>query len=231
MLTVEQILALLGKKFPGMRKDALQNMASVIALQVEDEAAAQTIIDHMTADNVQKFVQTYRSNIDREIQQSNQTVEQNLRNKYNFVEKQTQQQQQQQQQQDGALTFEQLKTLFAEQLAPLTQRMDAYDLQRVGEARRETYLGKLKAAKLSEAMIDMMSAQFDRMSFKDDAEFNSFLESSQPTIDKLSQQVANETLRNDRTPGFNTVNQDGVSKAVSDYLAQGTSNPLGGKAV
>lgn len=231
MLTVEQILALLGKKFPGMRKDALQNMASVIALQVEDEAAAQTIIDHMTADNVQKFVQTYRSNIDREIQQSNQTVEQNLRNKYNFVEKQTQQQQQQQQQQDGALTFEQLKTLFAEQLAPLTQRMDAYDLQRVGAARRETYLGKLKAAKLSEAMIDMMSAQFDRMSFKDDAEFNSFLESSQPTIDKLSQQVANETLRNDRTPGFNTVNQDGVSKAVSDYLAQGTSNPLGGKAV
>ncbi len=227
MLTVEQILALLGKKFQGVRKDALQSVAGVIALQAEDEAAAQLIIDHMTAENVQKFVQTYRSSIDREIQQSNQTMEQNLRNKYDFVEKQ----QQQQQQQSGALTLDQLKSLLAETIAPLTQRMDAYDQQRVGATRRETYLGKLKDAKLSEAMIDMMSAQFDRMAFKDDAEFNSFLESSKPTIDKLSQQIANDSLRNDHTPGFNTVNQDGVSKAVTDFLGQGQTNPIGGKAV
>ncbi len=230
MLTVEPILALLGKKFQGVRKDALQSVAGVIALQAEDEAAAQLIIDHMTAENVQKFVQTYRSSIDREIQQSNQTMEQNLRNKYDFVEKQ-QQQQQQQQQQSGALTLDQLKSLLAETIAPLTQRMDAYDQQRVGATRRETYLGKLKDAKLSEAMIDMMSAQFDRMAFKDDAEFNSFLESSKPTIDKLSQQIANDSLRNDHTPGFNTVNQDGVSKAVTDFLGQGQTNPIGGKAV
>ncbi len=227
MLTVEPILALLGKKFQGVRKDALQSVAGVIALQAEDEAAAQLIIDHMTAENVQKFVQTYRSSIDREIQQSNQTMEQNLRNKYDFVEKQ----QQQQQQQSGALTLDQLKSLLAETIAPLTQRMDAYDQQRVGATRRETYLGKLKDAKLSEAMIDMMSAQFDRMAFKDDAEFNSFLESSKPTIDKLSQQIANDSLRNDHTPGFNTVNQDGVSKAVTDFLGQGQTNPIGGKAV
>ncbi len=230
MLSVEQILALLGKKFQGVRKDALQSMAGVIALQAEDEAAAQEIIDHMTAENVQKFVQTYRSSIDREIQQSNQTMEQNLRNKYDFVEKQ-QQQQLQQQQQSGALTLDQLKNLLAETIAPLTQRMDAYDHQRIGATRRETYIGKLKDAKLSEAIIDMMSAQFDRMAFKDDAEFNSFLESSKPTIDKLSQQIANDSLRNDRTPGFNTVNTDGVSKAVTDFLGQGQTNPIGGKAV
>lgn len=232
MLTVEQITALLGKKFQGVRKDALQSMAGVIALQAEDEATAQEIIDRMTADNVQKFVQTYRSSIDREIQQSNQTMEQNLRNKYNFVEKQQPQPQPQPQPSpEGAVTFDQLKTLFAEQLNPLLQRMDAYDQQRVGATRRETYLGKLKDAKLSEVMVDMMSAQFDRMTFKDDAEFNAFLESSQPTIDKLAQQMANDVLRNDRTPGFNTVNQEGVSKAVTDYLGQGQSNPLGGKTV
>lgn len=232
MLTVEQITALLGKKFQGVRKDAIQSMAGVIALQAEDEATAQEIIDRMTADNVQKFVQTYRSSIDREIQQSNQTMEQNLRNKYNFVEKQQPQPQPQPQPSpEGAFTFDQLKTLFAEQLNPLLQRMDAYDQQRVVATRRETYLGKLKDAKLSEVMVDMMSAQFDRMTFKDDAEFNAFLESSQPTIDKLAQQMANDVLRNDRTPGFNTVNQEGVSKAVTDYLGQGQSNPLGGKTV
>ena len=231
MLTVEQILALLGKKFPGVRKDALQSVAGVIALQAEDEATAQGIIDHMTAENVQKFVQTYRSNIDREIQQSNQTMEQNLRNKYNFVEKQQQQQQQQQFNQEGPVTLDQLRSLFAEMTAPLTQRMDAYEQQRIGATRRETYVGKLKAAKLSEAMIDMMTSQFDMMSFKDDAAFNAFLETSQPTIDKLAQQVVDQSLRNDRTPAFSQVDKDGVSSAVNSYLNRGEQNPLGGKKI
>lgn len=231
MLTIEQVVALLVAKFPGVRKDALQNMAGVIVLQAEDEASAQGIIDHMTADNVQKFVQNYRSNIDREIQQSNQTFEQNLRQKYNFVDKQQQQQKPLNQQQNGPLDLDQMKALFAEALAPLTQRMDAYEQQRVGANRRETYVGKLKEAKLSEVMIDMMSAQFDRMNFKDDAEFNAFLESSQPTIDKLAQQQADTILRQDRTPGFSTVNNDGVSKAVTDFLGRGESNPLGGKKI
>lgn len=233
MLTLEQIVALLEKAFPGVRKDAIRSLAGVVAIQAEDEEAAQGIIDQMTAEKVQKFAQTYRSNIDREIQQSNQTLETNLRNKYNFVEKQTQQQQQQQQQQQfsGPLTLEQLKSLFSEQLAPLTQRMDAYDQQRTAQTRKETYLGKLKEAKISEAMVDMMSAQFDRMTFKDDAEFNAFLEASQPSIDKLAQQEANERLRADHVPGFNTVDSNGVSKAVADYLKQGKDESLGGKAV
>lgn len=230
MLTIEQIVALLGQKFPGVRKDALQSMAGVIALQAEDEAAAQRIVDQMTAENVQRFAQTYRSNIDREIQQSNQTYEQNLRNKYNFVEKQ-QQQQQQQQQPGGPLTLDQMKALFAETIAPLTQRMDAYEQQRIGTTRRETYVGKLKEAKISEAMVDMMMSQFDRMTFKDDAEFNSFLETSQPAIDKLSQQMADQALRNDRTPGFSTVNQEGVSSAVASFLSRSQDNSLGGKKI
>ena len=91
--------------------------------------------------------------------------------------------------------------------------------------------GKLKEAKISEAMVDMMSAQFDRMTFKDDAEFNAFLEASQPSIDKLAQQEANERLRADHVPGFNTVDSNGVSKAVADYLKQGKDESLGGKAV
>lgn len=229
MLTIEQIVALLGAKFPGVRKDALQSVAGVIALQAEDEAAAQSIIDHMTAEKVQGFAQSYRSNIDREIQQSNQTYEQTLRNKYNFVEKQ--QQQQQQQQPGGAVTLEQMRSLFAEMTAPLTQRMDAYEQQRIGATRRETYVSKLKAAKLSETMIDMMTSQFDMMSFKDDAAFNAFLETSQPTIDKLAQQVVDQSLRNDRTPAFSQVDKDGVSTAVTSYLNRGVQNPLGGKKI
>ena len=77
MLTLEQIVAVLEKAFPGVRKDAIRSLAGVVAIQAEDEEAAQGIIDQMTAEKVQKFAQTYRSNIDREIQQSNQTLETN----------------------------------------------------------------------------------------------------------------------------------------------------------
>lgn len=228
MITVEQIVALLVKKFPGMRKDALQNMAGVIALQVEDESAAQTIVDQMTAENVQKFVQKFRSDIDREIQQSNQTLETNLRNKYNFVEKQ---QQQQQQQLSGPLTFEQLQEAMNKVMAPLTQRLDAIDQKNLTATRREMYVGKLKEAKLSDAVINMMTQQFDLMKFETDEAFNTFLESSKPNIDALAQQNQNETLRNDRTPGSANTNEQGVSQAVLDYLNRGESNNLGGKAV
>ena len=233
MLTIEQIVALLGKKIPGVRKDALQSVAGVIALQAEDEAAAQTIVDQMTAEKVQGFAQTYHSNIDREIQQSNQTYEQTLRNKYNFVEKQ--QQQQQQQQQQGPVNLDQLKNLFAEALAPLTQRMDAYDQQRIGASRREMYVGKMKEANVPELMQNSLLQQFDRMTFRDDTDFNQFLADSQPTFAQIVQNDSDARLRQVPRPfgGGGGDDTKGVSQAMKDYLEskKGGGNVVEGKAL
>ena len=89
MELIDQIIALLEAKFQGVRKDAIQNLASSIALQVEDEAGAKGIVDRMTAEKVNQFVTSYRSRIDKEVQQSNQAFEQNLRKKFDFTEKGT----------------------------------------------------------------------------------------------------------------------------------------------
>lgn len=241
---IKTILALLEAKFPGVRKDVLQNLAGVMALQVEDEAGANDVVGKLTADKVSAFGQQYRSAIDREIQQSVQTNEQNLRNKYNFVEKQNQQQQQQQQQQQnqqqqqqqeqqqaGGITLDQIRALMAEQMQPFAQRLDAIDAQKVAQTRRETYVGKLKEAKLDEAMIGMMTSQFDMMQFADDNAFNAFMAGQQPNIDKLAQQAANNLLRQDTKPSFASVNNDGVSNAVEAYLKKEGGNGLGGKAI
>lgn len=223
MLTIEQVIALLGAKFPGVRKDGIKNLAGVIALQAENEEEARAIVDKLTADKVSAFVTDFRSNIDREIQQSVSTAEQNLRNKYDFVDKgQNQQQQQQQvQQQNGGITIDQIRTLMAETMKPFADRLDAIDVQNASKVRRETYVGKLKDAKLSDTMQNMMLNQFDRMTFKDDADFNQFLADSQPTIDKMAQEAANRMLENDRTPRFGTGKVETgteMSAGMKEYL-------------
>lgn len=237
MLIIEQVIALLGAKFPGVRKDGIKNLAGVIALQAENEEEARAIVDKLTADKVSAFVSDYRSNIDREIQQSVSTAEQNLRNKYDFVDKGQQQQQQQQQvqQQNGGITIDQIRTLMAESvktaMQPFAQRLDAIDAQNVAKVRREAYVGKLKAAKLEDSMIEMMTGQFDMMQFADDNAFNAFMAAQQPSIDKMAQQAVDARLRQDSTPGFASVNKEGVSDVVSKFIAGQNANSLGGKAI
>ena len=48
MELLQQITALLEAKFQGARKDVIQTLAGVIALQVEDEKGAKDIVDRMT---------------------------------------------------------------------------------------------------------------------------------------------------------------------------------------
>lgn len=231
MNLTEAINALLANKFPGVRKDALKAMAGMMSLHCEDENAAKQIVDHMTAEKVSEFAKSYRSDIDREVNQSVQTNETKLREKYNFIEKSQPKPAEGLPTGNGALTLDQIKALFAEQLNPVMERMDAYDKQRQSATRRETYVGKLKEAKLNDAMVDMMASNFDRMQFADDAEFNAFLMASQSQIDVLAQAQANASLRNDRTPNFGGVVNDGVSNAVSAYLNKTEANPLGGKQI
>lgn len=232
MITIEQIIALLETKFQGTRKDVLTNLASVIALQAEDEESVNTIIDHMTADGVQKFGQSYRSRIDKEIQQSNQSYEQTLRKKYDFKDKG----------QDpdpagnpgGTLTLDQVRQLMAEQLNPVVQRMDAFDGRRQNESRRASYQAKLKESKISSAAEEMLLSTFDRMQFKDEQEFNSFVESQTPIIQKMAQEYADASLRTERTPSMGRTNDQGVSQATQDYMASKVNTgetSLGGKTL
>lgn len=231
----KKIIALLEARFPGMRKDTLIVLAGVIALQAEDETQATEIVGKLTADKVTSFQQEHRSDIDREIQQANQTLESNLRNKYDFTEKGKPKNEEKPQEQPGALTLDMIKGLFAEQLKPLSDRLDAVDAQKKAAARRETYMGKLKAAKLSQDLIDTMAGQFDRMSFKDDEDFEAYLTTTQPAIDKLAQQAADQANRRTPLPNVNKTNEQGVNTAVAAYVQQKQQqkqdSPLGGKAV
>lgn len=219
MELLDQIIALLEGKFQGMRKDVIQNLAGVIALQVEDKAGAEAIVDHLTADKVQQFGTSYRSRIDKEVQQSNQAFEQNLRKKYDFTEKKGAEGGK-----PGELTLEAIQAAMAAMLAPVTERMDAYDQQKTVSTRRESYVASMKSAKVSESMQSTLLQQFDRMTFKDDADFNQFLADSQPAFNKMAQDESNSRLRGDRVPSMGSVDEGGVSSAMKNYIASKGAN-------
>ena len=83
----EKILKLLETKFQGTRKDGLSILAGVLAMTATDDETAQKVVDALTADQVKDFITDYRKGADAEITKANQTAEENLRKKYDFVEK------------------------------------------------------------------------------------------------------------------------------------------------
>ncbi len=83
----EVILALLIAKFSGVRKDVLNHLARTFALQATNENEAKALVDKITDAQVNEFVKEFRTDVDKEVSESNKTFEANLKKKYEFVEK------------------------------------------------------------------------------------------------------------------------------------------------
>ena len=81
------ILALLVAKFQGARKDGLNVLAGILALQASTEDEAKDLVEKITDAQVNEFIKDYRKDVDKEVSESNKTFETNLRKKYDFKEK------------------------------------------------------------------------------------------------------------------------------------------------
>ena len=83
----EKILALLTASFAGVRKDALNQMARTLALQVKSEDDAKKLVEKLTKAQVDDFVKEYRAEVDKEVSEGTKSFETNLKKKSDFVEK------------------------------------------------------------------------------------------------------------------------------------------------
>ena len=83
-MELNEIVALLETQFPGVRKDGLNQLARVIAMQVNTKEEATGIVGKLTAEAVAKFVADWRKDADAEIDKANKTREDNLRKKYDL---------------------------------------------------------------------------------------------------------------------------------------------------
>lgn len=221
MNLLEEILALLKTQFPGVREDGLQQLAAGISLQVATKEEAAEIVGKITADKVQQFVKDWRSKADAEIGKANQTYENSLKEKYDFVEKGKQTPPTPPTTPPtGELTLDAVRQLIADELKGVQQSITSINDNKVAEARKGQFVAALDKAKLEGTKRDLLLDNFGRMTFKDDADFESFMTSQAAHIATLAQEEANKDLQSHEKPIFGAVTKEGVSEGVAEYIKQ-----------
>ena len=225
------ILALLVAKFQGARKDGLNVLAGILALQASTEDEAKALVEKITDAQVNEFIKDYRKDVDKEVSESNKTFETNLRKKYDFKEKEVEPGNDPSKNPNDIAEI--VKAAVAAAVKPFEEKLSGYETKNIADSR----LAKLNE-KLNDCKDETFKAQtlkdFARMKFETDDEFAEYLKDKETDIATANQSVANAALGGaSGKPMFAQKNEDGISKGVADYVAslKPENNELSGKEV
>ncbi len=215
----KKILALLIAKFSGVRKDGLSVLAGVLALQATTEDEAKGIVDKLTDAQVNDFVKDYRSDVDKEVNESNQTYESNLRKKYDFKEKEIEpgDDPTKKNQPGGDNIADLVKAAVADAVKPLQDELAGYRAKGLAETRLQALNDVLNGCK-DEAFKAKAVKDFSRMSFTDDNAFNEYLTETKTDVESANQRVADSNLSTETRPFFANKENNGVSKGVAEFV-------------
>lgn len=241
MTLVEQILALLVTTFQGVRKDGLNQLARSLALTVKTEDEAKEVVGKLTADQVKAFVSDWRKDADAEITKANQTYENGLKAKYDFVEKKNPDEGGTPPAPAGTLDAATVQEMITNAVKAATQGLQTEVANLKGSAvtanRRETLVKELADA--PESFKTRVLKDFDRMAalggFSDENAFNEYLTETKNDVAAFGQELADRGLSLHEKPVLGSPNKDGVSAGVESYIqakaAEAENKGLGGKEV
>ena len=225
------ILALLVAKFQGARKDGLNVLAGILALQASTEDEAKALVDKITDAQVNEFIKDYRKDVDKEVSESNKTFETNLRKKYDFKEKETEPGGDPNKNPENLAEI--VKAAVAAAVKPFEEKLSGYETKNIADSR----LAKLNE-KLNDCKDETFKAQtlkdFARMTFANDDDFVQYLNDKTTDIANANQNVANAALGGaSGKPLFAQKGDDGISKGVADFVAsqKPEANAFTGKEV
>lgn len=225
------ILALLVAKFQGARKDGLNVLAGILALQASTEDEAKALVEKITDAQVNDFIKDYRKDVDKEVSESNKTFETNLRKKYNFKEKEVEPGNDPSKNPNDIAEI--VKAAVAAAVKPFEEKLSGYETKNIADSR----LAKLNE-KLNDCKDETFKAQtlkdFARMTFANDDDFTQYLNDKTADIATANQNMANAALGGaSGKPLFAQKGDDGISKGVADYVAsqKPEANAFTGKEV
>lgn len=194
------ILAALQTKFSGVDAKILGRIAKKHAKTATGttEADAKTIVDGIT------FQQVLESHADYRATEAQKTAVANYESKHNLrdgkpVEAQLQQAGQQEQNQGGAQTAQQGGQHQSEEKVPawaqqlmndnkaLREELNGYKVERTQNSRLERFRKAIEAA--PDKVKTRYEKDFARLTFKDDADFDSYLEEIAPDITAMAEQI------------------------------------------
>ena len=225
------ILALLLAKFQGARKDGLNVLAGILALQASTEDEAKALVEKITDAQVNEFIKDYRKDVDKEVSESNKTFETNLRKKYDFKEKEVEPGNDPSKNPNDIAEI--VKAAVAAAVKPFEEKLSGYETKNIADSR----LAKLNE-KLNDCKDETFKAQtlkdFARMTFANDDDFTQYLNDKTTDIANANQNVANAALGGaSGKPLFAQKGDDGISKGVADFVAsqKPEANAFTGKEV
>ncbi len=216
----EKILALLVAKFQGVRKDVLNHLARAMALQAATEEEAKALVDKVTDAQVAEYVKETRADVDKEVSESNKTFEANLRKKFDFVDRKAEPEPGG----GGGKPADPndikaaIRAAVDEAVRPLHDKLQGYESRSISESRLAALNEKLNACK-DKSFKEQTLKDFARMAFKDDEEFNAYLNEKVTDIETANQNAANNALGNGSgSPLFSQKEDSGISKGVAAFI-------------
>ena len=226
----EKIIELLTTKFTGIRKDAIEMLARNLALQCDNDDDVTAAIGKLTDEKVNEFVKGYRSQVDKEVSASISANEKNLRKKYDFVEKKEGNEPKKTEGNDGNDISAIINAAIAKAIEPFQNEISNLKQENTSKSRLQQVNEKLNACK-NDVYKNQMLKAYQKMAFADDDKFNEYLTELDSDIAEANQSFANDSLRGVK-PLKSEVNNDGVSKAVSDFISsQSTDSAFAGKKI
>ena len=225
------ILALLVAKFQGARKDGLNVLAGILALQASTEDEAKALVEKITDAQVNDFIKDYRKDVDKEVSESNKTFETNLRKKYDFKEKEVEPGNDPSKNPNDIAEI--VKAAVAAAVKPFEEKLSGYETKNIADSRLAQLNEKLNGCK-DETFKAQTLKDFARMKFETDDEFAEYLKDKETDIATANQNVANAALGGaSGKPLFAQKGDDGVSKGVADFVAsqKPEANAFTGKEV
>lgn len=226
----EKIIELLTSKFTGIRKDAIEMLARNLALQCDNDDDVTAAIGKLTDEKVNEFVKGYRSQVDKEVSASISANEKNLRKKYDFIEKKEGNESKKTEGNDGNDISAIINAAIAKAIEPFQNEISNLKQENTSKSRLQQVNEKLNACK-NDVYKNQMLKAYQKMAFADDEKFNEYLTELDSDIAEANQSFANDSLRGVK-PLKSEVNNDGVSKAVSDFISsQSTDSAFAGKKI
>lgn len=225
------ILALLVAKFQGARKDGLNVLAGILALQASTEDEAKTLVEKITDAQVNEFIKDYRKDVDKEVSESNKTFEANLRKKYEFKEKETEPGGDPNKNPNDIAEI--VKAAVAAAVKPFEEKLSGYETKNIADSRLAQLTEKLNGCK-DETFKAQTLKDFARMTFASDDDFTQYLNDKTADIATANQNVADAALGGaSGKPLFAQKGDDGISKGVADFVAsqKPEANAFTGKEV
>ena len=225
------ILALLVAKFQGARKDGLNVLAGILALQASTEDEAKALVEKITDAQVNDFIKDYRKDVDKEVSESNKTFETNLRKKYDFKEKEVEPGNDPSKNPNDIAEI--VKAAVAAAVKPFEEKLSGYETKNIADSRLAQLNEKLNDCK-DETFKAQTLKDFARMTFANDDDFTQYLNDKTADIATANQNMANAALGGaSGKPLFAQKGDDGISKGVADFVAsqKPEANAFTGKEV